>query len=93
MLVITAGGLLTMAQRDSRESLGDFVVRACETHAARLGAAGGEVERASIAPEANDARSSKDAMQASPASITAGARRRVYARRGCSYPLTRSGDA
>ena len=104
MLVITAGGLLTMVQRDSRESLGDFVVRAWETHAARLGAAGGDVERASNAPEAEDprdardardargARGARDAMDASPATITAGARRRVYARRGCSYPLLRDRD-
>jgi hypothetical protein len=36
MLVIATEGLLTMVQRDSREALGDFVVRAWETHEARL---------------------------------------------------------
>ncbi len=83
MIVITAGGLLTMVQRDSRESLGDFVLRAWETHAARMGPAGGGCfppgPGAQNAPEATS--------EASPASITAAARRRVYARLGCSYDI------
>ena len=71
MLVIATEGLLTMVQRDSRECLGDFVVRAWETHKARLRSCG--TEHSSLEPAA------------SPHSVAVGARRKANALKGCSY--------
>ena len=75
MIVICADGLLTLEQRDSRETMGVFVTRAISTHLIRQCADEAEAE----------AEADANARGLPPDKIRDDSRRAVFELRGCAY--------